>query len=53
MIKTFISHSSSDHAFVNWLKTKLERENLGLDVFVDDGTIFVGDHPQIMIEEVS
>ena len=52
MIKTFISHSSSDHAFVNWLKTKLERENLGLDVFVDDGTIFVGDHPQIMIEEV-
>ena len=52
MIKTFISHSSTDHPFVEWLKTKLERENLGLDIFVDDGSVFVGDDPQKMIDEV-
>lgn len=52
MIKTFICHSSADHGFVEWLKTKLERENLGLDIFVDDGSVFVGDDPQKMIDEV-
>lgn len=52
MIKTFISHTSSDHPFVEWLKTKLERENLGLDIFVDDGSVFCGDGPQKMIDEV-
>lgn len=52
MIKTFICHNSSDHACVDWLKTKLERENLGLDIFVDDGSIFCGDDPQKMIDEV-
>ena len=52
MIKTFISHASSDHPFVEWLKTRLERENLGLDIFVDDGSMFVGDDPQKMIDEV-
>ena len=52
MIKTFISHSSSDHQFVEWLKTKLERENIGLDIFVDDGAVIVGDNPQMMIDEV-
>jgi len=53
LIKTFISHTSSDHPFVEWLKTKLERENLGLDIFVDDGPVSVGDDPQKMIDEVS
>lgn len=52
MIKTFISHTSSDHQFVEWLKTKLEKENFGLDIFVDDGLLFVGDNPQKMIDEV-
>jgi len=52
LIKTFISHSSTDHPFVEWLKTKLERENLGLDIFVDDGSVIVGDDPQKMIDEV-
>ena len=52
MIKTFISHSSTDHPFVEWLRTKLEREKLGLDIFVDDGSVFVGDDPQKMIDEV-
>ncbi len=52
MIKTFISHTSSDHPFVEWLKTKLERETLGLDIFVDDGSVSVGDDPQEMINEV-
>lgn len=52
MIKVFISHTSSDHPFVEWLKTKLERENLGLDIFVDDGSVFVGDDPQKIIDEV-
>ncbi len=52
MIKTFISHTSSDHPFVEWVKTRLERENLSLDIFVDDGSVFVGDDPQKMIDEV-
>lgn len=52
MIKTFISHTSSDHYFINWLKTKLEREKLGLDIFIDDGSVFVGDDPQKMIDQV-
>jgi len=52
VIKTFISHTSSDHPFVEWLKINLERENLGLDIFIDDGSIFVGDDPQKMIDEV-
>lgn len=52
MIKVFISHTSSDHNFVYWLKTRLERENLGLDIFIDDGSVFIGDDPQKMIDEV-
>lgn len=52
MIKTFISHTSSDHPFIEWLKTKLEKEQLGLDIFIDDGTVFVGEDPQRMIDEV-
>jgi hypothetical protein len=52
LIKTFISHNSSDHPFVEWLTTRLERENLGLDIFVDDGSVFCGDDPQKMIDEV-
>lgn len=52
MVKTFISHTSSDHPFVEWLKTKLERESLGLDIFVDDESVMVGDDPQKMIDEV-
>lgn len=47
-----MSHSSTDHPFVEWLKTKFEREKLGLDIFVDDESVFVGDDPQKMIDEV-
>jgi len=52
LIKTFISHTLSDHPFVEWLKTRLERENLGLDIFIDDDSVVVGDDPQKMIDEV-
>lgn len=52
MIKTFISHTSTDHPLVNWLKIKLEQDNLGLDVFVDDDSVLVGDKPQKMIDQI-
>ena len=39
--------------FVEWLKTRLEKEKtLVLDIFVDDGSVFVGDDLQKMIDEV-
>jgi hypothetical protein len=52
MIKTFISHASENHDFVNWLQVKLEKENLGLDIFVDDDSVCVGDGAQKIIDEV-
>ncbi|WP_277057262.1 toll/interleukin-1 receptor domain-containing protein [Trichlorobacter lovleyi] len=52
MIKTFISHTGSDHPFVNWLNAKLSCDGLNLDVFVDDEALYVGDTPQKMIDEV-
>jgi len=52
MIKTFICHASEDHGFLDWLKVNLERENIGLDIFIDDGSVFVGDDAQKMIDEV-
>lgn len=52
MVKTFINHTSFDHSFVEWLKTKIKRENLDLDIFVDDGTVSSGDAPQKMVDEV-
>lgn len=52
MIKTFISHTASDHPFVNWLNTKLFGDSLNLDVFLDDEALYVGDSPQRMIDEV-
>lgn len=52
LIRTFISHTSIDHQFVEWLKTRLEREQLGLDIFVDDDSVIVGDDHQKMIDEV-
>lgn len=53
MIKTFISHTGSDHPFVNWLSIKLSGDGLNLDVFVDDEALYVGDSPQIMIDAVN
>jgi len=52
VIKTFINHTSSDHPFVFWLKNRLEKENIGLDIFIDDDSIYVGDKSQKMINEV-
>ncbi len=52
MIKTFISHSSDDHDFVGWLKIKLEKENIGLDVIVDEDFIHVGDKTQKLLDEI-
>ena len=52
MIKTFISHSSNDDPSVNRLKIKLERENIGLDIFVDHHRNKPGDSPQSMIDQV-
>ena len=52
MIKAFIAHASSDDAFVNWLKGRLQREDWGLDIFVDHDSNLPGDDAQNMIEEV-
>jgi len=50
MIKTMISHASEDDAFVDWLYEKLDRENLGLDIFVDHKRNLCGDEAQKMID---
>lgn len=52
MIKTFISKTSSDNKLANFLKERLERENIGLDIFVWAERIQIGDDPQRMIDEV-
>ena len=52
MIKTFLNHASEDHKFVFWLKNRLEKEELGLDIFVDDDKVRGGDHPKKMINEI-
>lgn len=51
MIKTMISHASEDDSFVNYLYEKLDRENLGLDIFIDHKRNLVGDDAQRMIDE--
>jgi len=52
MIKTMISHASEDDSFVDYLYEKLDREKLGLDIFVDHKRNLTGDEPQKMIDEV-
>jgi len=52
MIKTFISHSSADHSLVTFVQKRLDRETIGLDIFVDDERNRAGDDLQKMIEEV-
>ena len=52
MIKTFISKTSSDNKLANFLKERLERENIGLDIFVCEERIQIGDDAQRMIDEV-
>ena len=52
MIKTMISHASEDDALVDYLYERLDREKLGLDIFVDHKRNLVGDDAQGMIEEV-
>ena len=52
MIKTIVSHAGEDDAFVDCLYEKLDRENLGLDIFVDHKRNLVGDDAQEMIDEV-
>jgi len=51
MIKTMISHAREDDAFVDYLYEKLDRENLGLDIFVDHKRNLAGDEAQRMIDE--
>lgn len=51
MIKTMLSHAREDDAFVDYLYEKLDRENLGLDIFVDHKQNLVGDEAQGMIDE--
>jgi len=51
MIKTMISHAGEDDLFVDYLYEKLDRANLGLDIFVDHKRNLAGDDAQIMIEE--
>jgi hypothetical protein len=52
MIKTFISHSSLDDKFVDYISEKLRNEQIGLDIFVDHEMNMIGDNPQNMIDEV-
>ncbi len=52
MIKTFITKTSADNKLAFWLKERLERENLGLDVFVWEHELKCGDEAQRMIDEV-
>ncbi len=51
MIKTMLSHAREDDALVDYLYEKLDRENLGLDIFVDHKRNLVGDEAQGMIDE--
>lgn len=51
MIKTMISHTREDDSFVDYLYEKLDRENLGLDIFVDHQRNLIGDDAQGMIDE--
>lgn len=52
MIKTFISHSSEDDFFVDWLGARLQKDFEELDIFIDHWSDLKGEHAQIMIEEV-
>lgn len=52
MIKTFISKTSSDNDLAIFLKERLDRENIGLDIFVWEERIQIGDPAQRMIDEV-
>lgn len=51
MIKTMISHAGEDDLFVNYLYERLDRADLGLDIFVDHKRNLAGDEAQRMIEE--
>jgi len=51
MIKSMISHASEDDLFSDYLYEKLERANLGLDIFVDHKRNLAGDDAQRMIDE--
>jgi hypothetical protein len=51
MIKAMISHAGEDDLFVDYLCEKLERANLGLDIFVDHKRNLAGDDAQRMIDE--
>jgi hypothetical protein len=51
MIKSMISHAGEDDLFVDYLYERLERANLGLDIFVDHKRNLTGDDAQRMIDE--
>ena len=51
MIKTMISHAGEDDLFVDYLYERLDRADLGLDIFVDHKRNLAGDDAQRMIEE--
>jgi len=52
MIKTFISKTSSDNELANFLKERLERGNIGLDIFVWEDRTRCGDEVQRIVDEV-
>lgn len=52
MIKTFISKTSSDDHLAIFLKERLDRANIGLDIFVWEERTRCGDYAQRMIDEV-
>jgi hypothetical protein len=51
MIKTMISHAREDDSFVDYLYEKLDRENIGLDIFVDHKRNLIGNDAQGMIDQ--
>lgn len=54
MIKTFISHASTEDLLAAWIGVRLEKEKMGLDIFIDHlNGVGIGDDPQKMIEEIN
>jgi len=52
MIKTFITKTEQDNQLARFLEERLDRENLGLDIFLWDEEMRCGDSAQGMMDEV-
>ena len=52
MIKTFITKTTADNPLAYFVKERLERENLGLEIFLWNDEMRCGDNAQRMMDEV-